>query len=493
MKSIKNSNLSYWFITLGLVFGFTLPFLVQHGMFQDAMLYSGVAHNLSIGFGSFWFLEYSTLNLEGIPTFHEQLPLVFGIQSIFFKVLGDSIYIERFYTFLMLILHLLLINTLWKEIFKGKTKYAEKSWLPIFLWIITPVCYWTFRNNMLENTVSVFALSSIIISYKQVKADKSNWLMWVLSGILVFLASFSKGVPGLFPVAFPFLYWVITKSISFKQTLVYSTILTVIPILFYIGFYLYPTSNESLSIYLNDRLLNRVSNTDGFRFQTAWRLFQELIPIFIFCTITYSVTRIKKIKSKFTENSKEALLFIAIGLSAILPLMLTLVQKGFYMTPGLSYIAIGFAAITVPSITSAIEVANKNPLANKLIRIFGILLIIVSTGLTISQMGKISRNQEMITDIHKINEVVPNFATLTVPEEMYYQYDFVLQGYLVRYFNISISPYKEYRYYLKKKTDEIQIPKSYTLIDLDLTLYELYQNIDRPVKELTAQPTQSGL
>ena len=33
----------------------TLPFLIQDAMFQDAVLYSGVAHNQSVGFGTFWF------------------------------------------------------------------------------------------------------------------------------------------------------------------------------------------------------------------------------------------------------------------------------------------------------------------------------------------------------------------------------------------------------------------------------------------------------
>lgn len=488
MSLLKNENLSYWLITLGLVFGFTLTVLVQHGMFQDAMLYSGVAHNLSIDFGTFWFLQYSTLNLEGIPSFHEQLPLVFGIQSLFFKVLGDSIYIERFYTFLMLIFHLVLINTLWKKIFKKEPKYSKMGWLPIFLWIITPVCYWSFRNNMLENTVGVFALLSIIISFKQVRADKTNWLMWIVSGLFIFLASFSKGVPGLFPLVFPFLFWAITKEISFKRSIIYSILLASVPMLVYLAFYLHPTSNESLSIYINERLLNRVSNTEGFRFHTAWRLFQELIPVFIFCIITYVVTRIKKLPSRFSENKKMTILFMAVGLSAIFPLMITLVQKGFYMVPGISYLAIAFATMVVPSISTAIGFVNKRKILNKYFKVFGILMIIGSMILTVTHVGKISRNEDMIIDIHEIAEIVPNFATLTIPEEMYYQYDFVLQGYLVRYFNISISPYKEYKYYLKKKTDIFQIPDGYSVVDLDLNLYELYQNLDHPEKEITAQP-----
>ena len=114
MNHVKNQLLNalspFWLISLSIVFGLTLPILIQDAMFQDAMLYSSVSHNLSMGIGTFWFLQYSTLNLEGIPSFHEQPPLVFGIQSIFYKLLGHSYYVERFYTLLMIVFHILLIN-----------------------------------------------------------------------------------------------------------------------------------------------------------------------------------------------------------------------------------------------------------------------------------------------------------------------------------------------------------------------------------------------
>ncbi|MBK8151822.1 MAG: hypothetical protein IPK61_01270 [Saprospiraceae bacterium] len=57
------------------------------------------------------------------------------------------------------------------------------------------------------------------------------------------------------------------------------------------------------------------------------------------------------------------------------------------------------------------------------------------------QKGKISREQDIVSDVYKVGSVVPRFSTITVPLEMYDQYDFILQGFLVRYFNISISPY----------------------------------------------------
>ena len=119
------------------------------------------------------------------------------------KYLGNSLYIERFYTFLMIVLIYFLISKLWRTVFEGKPNYSKLDWLPTLLWIGIPVCFWSYRSNMLENTVSVFALCSILISYKQILSNKEKLILWIISGFFVFLSSFSKGLPGLFLIGFP--------------------------------------------------------------------------------------------------------------------------------------------------------------------------------------------------------------------------------------------------------------------------------------------------
>jgi len=471
----KKTSSIFWVFTLSLVFGLTLPVLIQHAMFQDAMLYSSVSHNLSIGFGTFWFPQYSTLNIEGIPSFHEQPPLVFGIQALFFKMLGDSIYVERIYTFVMLLLHLFLINQLWKTIFRNDKKYKDYGWLPILFFIIIPICHWSFRNNMLENTLSIFTLSSIIISYRQVVSGKINFFKWFLSGVFIFLASFSKGVPGFFPLIFPFIYWIITKKISLKQMLIFTGILSATPLLIYFVILLFPEGRESLSIYFFQRLLGRVHTmpTTLYRLDIAWRVFTELIPVLV---ISIIIILIKKniVKSNFIFIKTDFLLFLAIGLSGSLPLMLTSVQKGFYLVPSMPYFSIAFAIVIVPGIFALVSKINVYSKKFKIVRTLSIVVfasVIIFTGF---QKNQISRHEDMLNDVNKIGNLVPQFSTLTVPPELYNQYDFVFQGFLVRYYNISISPYEEYTYFIKEKKSMSAIPEKYHRTDLDLSLFELY-------------------
>jgi len=303
-------------------------------------------------------------------------------------------------------------------------------------------------------------------------------LMWIISGFFVFLASLSKGIPGFFPIVFPFLYWLTTRRISFKKSVLLTFILFAVPFVIYLILMMIPDSRESLTIYVVDRLLCRVNTmpTADSRFETAWRLFTELIPILIFCVITFLFAKRTKVKSYISENSKEVKLFLAIGLSGSLPLMLTMVQKGWYMVPSFPFFALGFSILIVPIISAGIKRINVQSIRYKIFKIFSVSLFVNVMVFILMQAGKINRSEETIKDVYKIGNVVPKFSTITVPPSMYDQYDFKLQGYLVRYCNISISPYKEYDYFMREKKSDSPIPENYNKkIELDLNVYELYK------------------
>jgi len=495
-KRINSKHTPFWLTVLAVVFGLTLPILVQEGMFQDAVLYSSVSHNMSQGFGTFWFPQYSTLNLEGIASFHEQPPLIFGTLALFYKVLGSSMYVERLYVLITLILHLYFISMLWKEIIhalperiKPNQTVKHLSWIPCLFWILIPICFWSFRGNMLENSMSLFTLGAVITIYINLKEER-NIFWWILAGLLIFLASFSKGLPGLFPIGMPFIYWIIYRPKSFGKVLLNTTVLLLIPASIYYIFYLFPESRESLRIYVVERLLRRVSSmpTTSSRWETPWRLFQELIPILSILLLSYIFTHRTKRKANLSLYKKEAIFFLLIGLSAILPLVLTMVQKGWYMVPGFPFLAIGLALLIASSVSQWVGMINIQKNGYKAFKILSILVLVAVFVFTALQKGKISRHEEMVKDVYQIGEIVPNFATITIPKEMYYQYDFILQGFLVRNYNISISPEKEYRYYLKEKTASYEPPEGYTLIPTSLKTYDLFENKEREVKEIMAQP-----
>src|SRR5690349_12292063 len=179
----------FWILAASVLIALILPTLLQDGMFMDGLLYACVSKNLADGLGSFWFPHYSkTLH----PFFDQQPPLGFGIQAVFFKLFGDSIYVERGYCFLTALVNASLIAVLWRIVFKNEHEIRQVSWLPVFLWITIPVCFWAYSNGVMENTMSIFDLLAVIfiVRFFQIKSPG----LIILSGICIFLASLTKGI-----------------------------------------------------------------------------------------------------------------------------------------------------------------------------------------------------------------------------------------------------------------------------------------------------------
>jgi len=82
---------------------------------MDGLFYADISRNMSIGLGSFW-KPHLTNNIFNV--FYEHPPLAFGLQSLFFKFFGDSVYVERLYSILTYILVGYLIVLIWENLTK---------------------------------------------------------------------------------------------------------------------------------------------------------------------------------------------------------------------------------------------------------------------------------------------------------------------------------------------------------------------------------------
>jgi 4-amino-4-deoxy-L-arabinose transferase-like glycosyltransferase len=470
----KTINMFFWVFTISVAFILTLPVLVQDGMFMDGTLYSAVSHNLANNIGTFWFPSFSYNNLAGIHnSFHEQPPLVFAIQSVFFRIFGNSLYVERFYTLLCLIINMFLIRTLWHEIFKTDKHTQELSWLPVLFWITIPVCFWSFSNNMHENTVSIFILLSVICLYKALGTKKTNYLYLLVSGICIFLASFSKGLPGLFPIIVPFIF-LYKDQITFKKALLCSAVLLLVVAFTYGILLIDPSARESLYNYAVLRLLKRVNDvpTTGNYFDTLFRLVTEsMIMIAIVLIVRFGT---KRFSVERTEHRTKAITFFMIGLSGILPLMLTLVQKGFYMVPALPFIAIGFSILIAPQVNILFTRLEERKFLNVLKVVF-ILLAITAIILPVLNLGRSSRDKELLEDIHRLGAEIPEKSVINCSKE--FISDWSLQTYLSRYYFISLDINTTHDYYLCNKNNYREkksiYDESYEVVDDKMHNYVL--------------------
>lgn len=469
-----SKHIPFWFFTTAIFILLIIPILIQDGMFMDGVLYTAVSKNLGNGIGSFWFPVFSELGMARNATFHEHPPLVFWIQSLFFKVLGNSMYTERVYSLLTGVLNAGLIVMLWKNINAQQGKIKQMAWLPVLLWIIIPVSFMAFRNNMMENTMGIFTLAAVVMAYKGVQSSTKSILFLCLSGVMIFMGSFSKGVPAFFPLVIPIIHWMVFRRTSFLRSLLSTTILIGIPALIYALLLLYPDAERSLSIYVFERLLGRVGHapTVDHRLFTLYKIFEEMIPALALTVLLAIVLKRKKIALGFDRENKKMVLFMfLVGLSASVPLMLTMVQKGWYITPALPYFAIALALIVAPGLAELIGQWNSNGRWYRSARASSFAFVVVALLVSTVFIGKTGRESDLLHDIHLIGTLVPENETINIDRSMWD--DWYLQCYLIRYYNISVDPnVKERKYGLYEKT--LAPDPRFTKIDLRTQRLDLY-------------------
>ena len=471
-------QIPYWLITIGTIIALILPRLAQDGMFTDGVLYAAVAHNLAIGKGTIWFPYFDNFLF---PFFHQQPPLTFIIQSYFFENYGDSMYVERVYSFGTACISAGLIAWLWMLINKDDPENKKMAWLPVLMWIIIPVCFWAYSNNMEENTMGVFTLLAVVLIYKGLMSG--NWfkVAYIIVGSAVTMLAFlCKGFPGLFPVIIPALYYVVIRPARYPsfRAVVFSILAIVVPFVIFNIIMVHNYINRSLTAYLNERVLNsiqHVSNVNS-RFYIIGNLFfvQLIVPVLLTAIILGISGRAAfRFKELNNEYKKKILLFLLIGACASFPLIVTKEQRNFYLVTSLPYYAIALALLACRHLN--VLLLKIKPMAVKVILAASALYVIIGLLYSYSLMGKIGRDKEQLHDVYAFGKIIHNDADVKVYRETYQ--DWGLHNYFVRYFCISLSrdTSNSYEYFLLEKSLNKPPPPVYNKLVAQGEKYDLYK------------------
>lgn len=413
--------------------------LIPQGLFLDGVTYAAIARNLAIGKGTFWELYY-----RNEWPFASHPPLMFGMQAFFFKVFGDHYLTEKTYSFIIWLISTVIIHQLWKQL--GFARHS--SALPILLWCIVPTITWGYTNNILDCTMSMFDLAAVLMIVNVYTGYKGKGLIHIImAGLMVFAAMFSKGPTGAFPIVTPLLYWLCfrkSSTLSAGKIFLHTAIMPTVVITCYIGLYQIPGAKLNLERYFNQQLVASLSGmkeiTGGVgRFTVLIDLFLQLIvPAGVVIILLIINRRIKRSAKNEAVNIRAVILFTLIGLSASLPLMLSVKQRTFYLIPSLPYFVIAISIIAYPTYKTIAERFNTS---QKALRSFAIISGIIALGLfsyLATKVGDIGRDKELITNIQSLQNKFPQGQVFGICPEMDFDYGFL--AYLQRYNEMEVNP-----------------------------------------------------
>lgn len=460
----------FFVLTFSLLLVLVVPALVREGMFMDGMIYATVAKKLANGTGSLWNLE---LYNPQIDSYRDQPPLGIWIQSLFFLILGNSIYTERIFSFFTLVVNAFLIVKLWNVINRESETSQKTGWLPVVFWIIMPVCFWSFSNNMMENTLSIFILLSVIFIFNNMQSKKNSWL--ILSGFFLFLAVMTKGVQALFPACFPFVLFLVFRQGNWYSSLLQCLILLIIPSILFFFIFQIPDARIYFEDYFSKRLVYTFTAAefqDESRIHLLKKLTEALIvPVILALSLQFGL----RVKTKLLPHAKKIFIaFSYLALSGSIPLMVTKEQRRFYLVPVLPYYAIAIASLVGRKTTNSVDVVMTNEMTRKMLNSVSALILISVISYSAYSVGKPGRDAELISDVKEIGKHVPMGSTVKTDAGIADRYG--LRLYLERYYDISLyeGDYLPARFLLTSRQEVDQSIPNFKEVKASLSSFRLF-------------------
>jgi 4-amino-4-deoxy-L-arabinose transferase-like glycosyltransferase len=411
-------------------------------MYNDGVWYAVLSRNIARGTGEFW---KPFLTETMYPEFYEHPPLGFGIQSLFFSVLGEGNSTERIYSVFIFVLAA--AGACWLYGLLTDTLPLKKLWaLPLVYWILNEVVYVFYPANVLEGLLSLLALGSVIALVGTLRQENRSRRIGlnILAGALLLGAFLTKGPVGLFPLAAPTLYYFFVDRSVLRRAINSTLILIGAVALFSIAIVIvWPESLTNLSAYFESQVLAAIKgerttyhHRDN-HFYLLGRQVTMLLPSVALACILFFAGRKKAVPT--ASKSKGPVYFaLAVGFSATLPLLISPKQSFYYLLPGMVYFAVALALWTAPVFAGIWDTPRRLTL-KKVIVVLLLGGVLVTAWSAAASTGKyVRRDANLIEDIDRIEEYLEPGTTIGSNLTTAH-----LVGYLARWHDVAIDTTKE--------------------------------------------------
>ena len=436
MSTTRSNNTPFWLLLIGIVLILLSNSLLTEGMFFDGVTYASISRNMAEGQGTFWNPHYTqTL----YPEFRQHPPLALGMEALAFKAFGDHLWVEKAYSVLMFLLSGLFIALIWKR----TTNNLRWAWLPLLYWIAMPLVSWSATNNILENTMMIFVLLSVYLMIVGYQRNSKLWLF--LAGLALFAAFLSKGFTGLFPLVFPILYCAFDQKHKWIQGPIDSLLLFVtLAVLAGIMFLVFPSSFAYMKEYLNLQVIGGGLHeaTVSTRFYIVFSLLQQLMIAYVIAmalVICKTKNKVNRKVFEFPPDKAWFYSFLILGLCGVLPIMVSVKQRVFYMLAALPFFALACGHITLSTVTLWLPRMTSQVRRWMTLGAVGVLLI--GLVLNVIHIGKYGRDEALIEEVKAQVAAADGKTIIEITPEEYTQW--AKHAYYMRYGKISLSPIQQ--------------------------------------------------
>ena len=415
-----------------------LPSMASVGMFLDGLIYASISRNLATGEGSIWALHFS----NGLfPVFREHPPLVFWLQSLFFRVLGDSYLTERAYDLVLVVATGLLIRALWIRLVRaaGHPGLAGYWWLALLCWVLVPKWSWAYRSNVLENTMTLLCVASVLLAFAALRAPgaarAAGWTAGMAAATL--LAFLSKGLPALFVLVAPVcLAPAVSGLTAGRLALVSCLHAAASASLFAAMLVLEPEAGAMFSEWWERQVASRTGLDEGW--SVLLELAKKLAPMALVALAAWLTVRRRLGGGWLRPVVAPVLSMLLLGLAASAPLVLGDRDSGHYLLPSLPFYALAFGLIAASALHAAgggtRKVLQRRP--GRAFTAAATLALVVIAAMCASRIGEVRKNEPYHALFERVSAQVGENAEIAVEPGLYD--DWLMHAVAQRYHRISL-------------------------------------------------------
>ena len=431
-----------WLVVGSLAAVMLLPVLVLRGMSLDGIIYATVSRNLAVHIGSFWHPVYTAPP----TTFYEHPPLAFWLESMWFRVLGDHWWVERLYSVSTAIPSGWLTVLIWRRLVGDRQPWRQYAWLGVAMWVLMPAWPWIYRNNFLENTLSVFTLFSVYATVRAMSAARGGLVWTSLAALGIAAAILTKGPVGLFPLIAPAAFWLAMGGGFGRCAVLVQAGLIAALVLILAVVFAQSEPREFFATYLSQQVFDSLQGQREMTPSPLGRLgllvglVQDLwLTAGIACALVY--LHRKQSTSDLPPELRGAFRFCGMmALAASLPIMISPKQTAYYAAPSWPLYALTLAAWSCAAVNGLIERASALSRYARwltLVRrgaIGAVTLALLSMPLV---FGRYLRDRALIEDVDRIGQTVAAHGTVEIGPAL--QRSWNLHAYLFRRHYITLE------------------------------------------------------